>query len=126
MFHPTPYRPTHAISYPSLQESMIYAISFPSLSFFLFNGRGVRQIHCNFLVEWYSCLLVVSCSLLVAAAARLQRVAVTGCSEHCASVFLAAHEGVLDPRIGEDLVHGRALARIELQHAADNMSGLTW
>ena len=64
-------------------------------------------------------------ALLVTAAAGLQRVAVAGCSEDCACVFLATYEGVLYPRVGEYLVHGRALARVELEHAADNVSGLT-
>ena len=62
--------------------------------------------------------------LLVTAAARLQCVAVAGCSEDCACVFLATHEGILYPRVGEDLVHGCALARVELEHAADDVPGL--
>ena len=67
----------------------------------------------------------LSLALLVTAAARLQGVAVARCSEDCACVFLATYEGVLYPRVGEDLVHGCALAGVELQHAADDVPGLT-
>ena len=93
-----------------------------------FNGRGDTSSRRNLLLNVWLPLFSFpshSSGLLVAAAARLQRVAVARCSEDGACVFLATYEGVLDPRIGENLVHCGALARVELQHAADNVSGLT-
>jgi hypothetical protein len=64
--------------------------------------------------------------LLFATAARLQSVAVTGSSEHCSVFFLAAHKGILHPRVGQDVVHGSTLARIQFQHAANDVPSLTW
>jgi hypothetical protein len=66
--------------------------------------------------------LSFSCSSLIAAAAGLQRVTVTGRSEDCAHIFLAADKGVLDPRVGQNFVHGCTLARVELKHTSDDMS----
>ena len=51
--------------------------------------------------------------LLFATAARLQSVAVTGSSEDGSVFFLAAHKGILHPRVGQDVVHGSTLARIQ-------------
>jgi hypothetical protein len=67
----------------------------------------------------------LSLALLVTAAAWLQRVTVARCSEDCACVFLATYEGILYPRVGENLIHSRTLAGVELQHAADDVPGLT-
>ena len=62
--------------------------------------------------------------LLFATAARLQSVAVTGSSEDGSVFFLAAHKGILHPRVGQDVVHGGTLARIQFQHAANDVSRL--
>jgi len=51
-------------------------------------------------------------------------VTVTGSSEDGSIFFLATHEGILHPRIGQDFVHGGTLTRIQFQHAANNVSRL--
>jgi hypothetical protein len=128
---PIPYHPCHFLKFFPLQESIIYADSLSFRPFFppFFNGRGDTSSRRNLVVGCYGCLFLSSLSpssgLLVTAAARLQCVAVARCSEDCACVFLATYEGVLYPRVGEHFVHGRALARVELEHAADDVPGLT-
>ena len=69
-------------------------------------------------------LLRMQC-LLVATTTRLQSMTVTGSSEDGSIFFLAAHKGILHPRVGQDVVHGGTLARIQFQHAANNVSRLT-
>jgi hypothetical protein len=64
--------------------------------------------------------------LLFATAARLQSVAVTGSSEDGSVFFLAAHKSILHPRVGQDVVHGSTLARIQFQHAANDVPCLAW
>jgi hypothetical protein len=68
-------------------------------------------------------LYLVPC-LLFATTARLQCVTVTGSSEDGSIFFLAAHKGILHPRVGQDVVHGGTLARIQFQHAANDVSRL--
>ena len=68
-------------------------------------------------------LLRMQC-LLVATTTRLQSMTVTGSSEDGSIFFLAAHKGILHPRVGQDVVHGGTLARIQFQHAANDVSRL--
>jgi hypothetical protein len=63
--------------------------------------------------------------LLVATTAWLQCVTVTRSSEDGSIFFLATYKGILHPRISQDFVHGGTLARIQFQHAANDMSRLT-
>jgi hypothetical protein len=63
--------------------------------------------------------------LLFATTAGLESVAVTRSSEDGSVLFLTAHKGILHPRVGQDVVHGGALARIQFQHAANDVSSLT-
>lgn len=57
--------------------------------------------------------------------AGLQSVRMVGRSDDDTVLFLPTYERILYPRVGQDLIHIGALARVEFQHTADDMSRLT-
>lgn len=51
---------------------------------------------------------------------------VVGCLDDDSVFFLSAHQAVLNPRIRQNLIHIGTLLRIQLQHAANDVTSLTW
>lgn len=58
--------------------------------------------------------------------AGLQNVGVTRSVIALSSFFLSTHVGVLNPRIGKNLIHSSTTARVEVEHTANDVSSITW
>lgn len=58
--------------------------------------------------------------------AGLQNVGVTRSVIALSSFFLSTHVGVLNPRVGKNLIHSSTTAWVEVEHTANDVPSITW